>query len=67
MTVDVRTCDPADRVDELMTVMTEGRFRHLPVLVDGRLAGLVSIGDVVKHCIAEVRDERDQLTAYITG
>jgi CBS domain-containing protein len=67
MTVDVRTCDPADRVDELMTVMTEGRFRHLPVLVDGRLAGLVSIGDVVKHCIADVQAERDQLTAYIRG
>ena len=67
MTVDVQTCDPADRVDELMGVMTEGRFRHLPVLVDGRLAGIVSIGDVVKHCVAEVQEERDQLTAYITG
>jgi len=48
-------------------VMTERRIRHLPVLVDGRLAGLVSIGDVVKHRIAEVQDERDHLTAYITG
>jgi len=67
MTVEVRTCGPADQVDELMAVMTEGRFRHLPVLVDGRLAGIVSIGDVVKHRIAEVQDERDQLTAYITG
>jgi len=67
MTVEVRTCGPADQVDELMAVMTEGRFRHLPVLVDGRLAGIVSIGDVVKHRIAEVQDERDHLTAYITG
>lgn len=67
MTVDVHTCGPAERVDELMAVMTEGRFRHLPVIVDGRLAGIVSIGDVVKHCVAEVQEERDQLTAYITG
>ena len=67
MTPDVQTCGPQDQVDELMTVMTEGRFRHLPVIVDGRLAGIVSIGDVVKHRIAEVQDERDQLTAYIRG
>ena len=67
MTVEVRTCDPADQLDELMAVMTERRIRHLPVLVDGRLAGIVSIGDVVKHRIAEVQDERDHLTAYITG
>ena len=67
MTADVQTCGPTDRVVELMAVMTEGRFRHLPVLVDGRLTGIVSIGDVVKHCVAEVQEERDQLTAYITG
>jgi CBS domain-containing protein len=62
----VETCGPQDQVDELMTVMTESRVRHLPVIVDGRLAGIVSIGDVVKHRIAEIQDERDQLTAYIT-
>ncbi len=67
MTVEVHTCGPADQLDELMAVMTELRIRHLPVLVDGRLAGIVSIGDVVKHRIAEVQDERDHLTAYITG
>ena len=67
MTVEVRTCGPQDQVDELMAVMTERRIRHLPVLLDGRLVGIVSIGDVVKHRIAEVQDERDQLTAYITG
>jgi CBS domain-containing protein len=67
MTADVHTCGPHDHVDELMTVMTELRIRHLPVVVDGRLAGIVSIGDVVKRCIADVRAERDQLTAYITG
>ena len=67
MTADVHTCSPADNVDQLTTVMTERRIRHLPVLVDGRLIGIVSIGDVVKHRIAEVQDERDQLTAYIQG
>src|SRR5450756_1534561 len=67
MTVEVHTCGPQDQVDELMAVMTERRIRHLPVLVDGHLAGIVSIGDVVKHRIAEVEDERDHLTAYITG
>jgi len=67
MTVEVYTCGPQDELDGLMAVMTERRIRHLPVLVDGRLAGLVSIGDVVKHRIAEVQDERDHLTTYITG
>lgn len=67
MTVEVHTCGPQDELDELMAVMTERRIRHLPVLVDGRLAGIVSIGDVVKHRIAEVEDERDQLTTYIHG
>ncbi|MCL3861240.1 CBS domain-containing protein [Actinotalea sp. K2] len=67
MTADVQTCGPQDTVDHLMEVMTEHRVRHVPVLVDGRLAGLVSIGDVVKHRLAEVQTERDQLTAYITG
>ena len=67
MTVEVYTCGPQDELDGLMAVMTERRIRHLPVLVEGRLAGLVSIGDVVKHRIAEVQDERDHLTTYITG
>ena len=67
MTAEVHTCSPHDQVDELTNVMTERRIRHLPVLVDGRLVGIVSIGDVVKHRIAEVQDERDQLTAYIRG
>ena len=67
MTVEVYTCGPDDELEELMAVMTERRIRHLPVVVDGRLAGLVSIGDVVKHRIVEVQDERDHLTAYIHG
>ena len=66
MTVEVESCGPQDQVDELMAVMTDSRVRHLPVLEDGRLIGIVSIGDVVKHRIAEIQAERDQLTAYIS-
>jgi CBS domain-containing protein len=67
MTTDVRTCSPEAMLDDLMPVMTEHRVRHIPVVVDGRLAGIVSIGDVVKRRMAEVQAERDQLTDYITG
>jgi CBS domain-containing protein len=67
MTAQVRTCPPDTELDELMRVMTEGRFRHVPVVDGGRLIGIVSIGDVVKHRIDELQSERDQLTAYITG
>lgn len=67
MTTEVRTCEPGDKLEDLMAAMTELRVRHIPVLVDGELAGLVSIGDVVKHRLAEVQAERDQLTAYIQG
>ena len=65
MTTDVETCAPPDELEQLMAVMTEHRIRHLPVLEDGRLVGLVSIGDVVKHRISEVQAERDQLSDYI--
>ena len=67
MTAQVHTCPPDTDLDELMRVMTDGRFRHVPVLENGRLIGIVSIGDVVKHRIDELQIERDQLTAYITG
>jgi CBS domain-containing protein len=67
MTSKVRTCSPEASVEDLMRVMTEHRFRHVPVVLDGRLAGIVSIGDVVKHRIDELQSERDQLTAYITS
>lgn len=66
MTADVATCAPPDELEQLMEVMTERRIRHLPVLEEGRLVGLVSIGDVVKHRISEVQAERDHLSAYIT-
>ena len=49
-----------------MHLMTEGRFRHLPVVVDGRLQGIVSIGDVVKSRMGELEDERQALASYIT-
>lgn len=67
MTGSVRTCSPDDRVEDLMRVMTDHRIRHVPVVVDGRLTGLVSIGDVVKHRMDELESERDQLNAYITS
>ena len=67
MTVEVYTATPHDTVDDLMRLMTDKRVRHLPVLVDGQLVGIVSIGDLVNQCITELRIERDQLTAYITS
>ena len=67
MTANVHTCGPKDSVEDLMAAMTELRIRHVPVLVDSRLAGIVSIGDLVKQRLTELQAERDQLTAYITG
>jgi CBS domain-containing protein len=66
MTQDVLTCVESDTIDHLMSTMTERRFRHLPVLSDDRLAGIVSIGDVVKHHIAEVEMEATAMRDYIT-
>ncbi len=65
MTSEVQTCSPDDELVELEHTMTENRFRHVPVLVDGKLAAIVSIGDVVKHRITDLQAERDQLSAYI--
>ena len=65
MTAEVQTCTGDDSVHELMKVMTERRFRHLPVVADGRLTGIVSIGDVVKHRMSELEFERDQLDSYL--
>jgi CBS domain-containing protein len=67
MTAQVHSCPPETDLEELMRVMTTGRFRHVPVIKRGRLVGIVSIGDVVKHRIDELQSERDQLTAYIQG
>jgi CBS domain-containing protein len=67
MTTSVVTCTPTDSVDSLAATMTERRVRHMPVLVDGKLAGIVSIGDVVKSRITELETDREQLASYITG
>jgi CBS domain-containing protein len=65
MTTDVRTCTPDDQLDDLMSLMTERRIRHVPVCEDDRLVGIVSIGDVVKHKIDALQFERDQLDSYV--
>ena len=65
MTSQVHTCTPDDAVEDLASEMTRGRFRHSPVLVDGHLAGIVSIGDVVKRRIDQLEFERDQLDNYV--
>lgn len=59
------TCSPDDELETLARTMTERRIRHLPVVVDGRLAGVVSIGDVVKQRLHQLQDERDQLVGYV--
>ena len=59
--------DPDRSVEDCMAVMTQERVRHLPVVASGRLAGIVSIGDVVRHLSAEHRVEIRYLTDYITG
>ena len=67
MTGEVQTCAPDAHVDELMRTMTQGRFRHVPVVVDDALVGIVSIGDVVKRRVDELESERDSLSRYITS
>ena len=66
-TAEVHSVTPDTPVDEIMRVMTDRRIRHLPVVVDGALCGIVSIGDVVKNRIEELEGERAALTDYITG
>lgn len=66
MTAEVHTCGPGDHINDLMRTMTDLRVRHIPVVVDGELKGIVSIGDVVKHRIDELTDERNYLEAYIS-
>lgn len=65
MTAEVHTCGSDTDLDEVMTVMTERRVRHVPVVDGGRMVGLVSIGDVVKHKISALQFERDQLDHYL--
>jgi CBS domain-containing protein len=65
MTSDVHTCTPEESIEDLAEVMTERRFRHIPVVTDGRLVAIVSIGDIVKGRIEELKTERDHLVGYI--
>lgn len=67
MTREVRTATPDDEVSQTMDVMTERRIRHLPVLERGRLAGIISIGDLLNACRVSAEDENEQLRSYIHG
>lgn len=66
MSTDVWTCSPDDSAEHLARMMTDHRSRHLPVVVDDELIGIVSIGDVVKSRLNELERERDHLADYIT-
>lgn len=65
MTHEVVTCVESETIHDVMEKMTEGRFRHLPVVEDGKLKGVVSIGDVVKNRIEEVEREAEEIRSYI--
>ncbi len=67
MTRGVVTCISTDKAEDLMETMTQGRFRHLPVVEDGRLLGIVSIGDVVKQRIEDTDSERAAMREYIAS
>jgi len=66
MTRDVVTCGPADHVADLMGIMTEKRIRHLPVVSEGTLSGIISIGDVVRCRVQEIESEAEALRTYVT-
>ena len=65
MTRNVVTCTKLETMDELMEIMTRGRFRHVPVVEEGNLIGIISIGDVVKHRMAEIEREAQEIRNYI--
>lgn len=67
MTRNPKTCSPSDHSVKILSMMTEGRFRHMPVMQDGAMIGLVSIGDVVKGRLSELAAERDALQGMIMG
>jgi CBS domain-containing protein len=67
MTRQLIVCGPDDSIYELMNLMTNNRIRHLPVVEDGKLKGIISIGDVVKSRIAEVEFEASEMKRYIAG
>ncbi len=65
MTRKVMTCHPTDTISSVMEQMTQGKFRHLPVIDHGKLVGIISIGDVVKHRLEEMEREQSALRDYI--
>ena len=65
MTSKVKICNESHTINQVMEIMTQGRFRHLPVEKDGQLDGLISIGDVVKKRIEEVEREAEEIKQYI--
>ena len=67
MTHPVQTCSPHDTEDALMSLMTTKRIRHVPVVQDGKLCGMISIGDVVKFRIEAIERESDEMKAYISS
>ena len=67
MTRDVIFCTESDTINEVMEKMTQGRFRHLPVMNNGRLVGIISIGDVVKRKIEQVERDAEELKRYIAS
>ncbi|ETX16477.1 inosine-5-monophosphate dehydrogenase [Roseivivax halodurans JCM 10272] len=67
MTRDIQTCTRSDAADEVLQRMTEGRFRHMPVIEDGKMVGLVTIGDAVKARLTELAMEKDALEGMITS
>lgn len=67
MTRDLVTCGRDDNVDTVLSKMTEGRFRHMPVMEDGALVGLISLGDAVKARLSELAMEKDALEGMIMG
>lgn len=67
MTTDVRTCSLTDSVGDLMAVMTDRRIRHIPVVQDAKIIGVLSIGDAVKYRMQQLEFERDQLNNYVAG
>ncbi|MCK4862503.1 MAG: CBS domain-containing protein [Rhodobacteraceae bacterium] len=67
MTTNVKFCAPTDTTQQVMQMMTDGRFRHMPVMDDGKLVGVISIGDVVAARIKEVQFENDSMADLIAG
>lgn len=67
MTKKLVTCSPSDTTDSVLVKMTQGRFRHMPVMDGGKMVGLISIGDAVKARLSELAAERDALTGMVMG